>query len=364
MKFFKTLLLTTVIITGCSQSSNTDSLVAPNVTNLEVAPNVTNLEINPYNSALEIKAQDFSSEYDAINLYWDKSEHTDEPIDFRNMTSLKSTSSDIIKQVIIENLLPNTSYSIALKGIGINGQESSFSEVIKTSTSAAFDGFNTRTLQRLNDTGLTTCSTYTEYNLECPQSTVPDQDAEHGRDSLATTSSLSKLGFGNAGFDFTKIDKHGEILPDESKAWSCIRDNVTGNLWETKTNDESYRDVNNTFSWYDSNNSKPGVKNNGACTSVSCDTESYIAQFNQDMICGYDTWRLPKINDIISISDFNVNNKRLLLFTDDDYKKYWTSITFPSTNYDYAMIVSSSGSNLVDRESKATPNHIILMTEW
>jgi len=84
----------------------------------------------------------------------------------------------------------------------------------------------------LNDTGVTGCTDFTNLNQPCPVATLPNQDADQGRDADARNGLLTKAGFGEAGFDFTKLDGNGAALPDNTAAWNCIKDNVTGLTWE------------------------------------------------------------------------------------------------------------------------------------
>jgi len=90
----------------------------------------------------------------------------------------------------------------------------------------------------LNDTGITTCSNETENNLTCPQTDYPGQDAEYGRDVTHNDDSD-----GHAGFSFTKIDENGDDLPASATSWNCVRDNVTGLIWEVKTDDGGLREI-------------------------------------------------------------------------------------------------------------------------
>ena len=69
----------------------------------------------------------------------------------------------------------------------------------------------------LNDTGITQCATDTQNNLPCPQAGFPSQDAETGRDAQQTAGTLTKVGGGSAGFDFTKLDSGGTRYPTAIK---------------------------------------------------------------------------------------------------------------------------------------------------
>ena len=70
--------------------------------------------------------------------------------------------------------------------------------------------------------------------------THPSQDARYGRDAQA----MARIGGGEAGFDFTALNASGQTTPPTSGATPhpCVRDNVTGLVWEVKTADGGLRD--------------------------------------------------------------------------------------------------------------------------
>ena len=95
----------------------------------------------------------------------------------------------------------------------------------------------------LNDTGITWSGNYASgNNTECIASTTPDgdnvvaaQDCSHGRDATHNDDSD-----GHAGFSYTKLDSNGVPLANQNAdyattPWACVRDNVTGLIWEVKT---------------------------------------------------------------------------------------------------------------------------------
>jgi len=101
----------------------------------------------------------------------------------------------------------------------------------------------------LNDTGLLIGGNYpTGNNADCSGETVSEQDCSTGRDKQAADGNLSKIGSGQAGFDFTKLGSDGTPLAIQNQTWddlgnensgtqwSCVKDNHTGLIWETKVN--------------------------------------------------------------------------------------------------------------------------------
>ena len=93
------------------------------------------------------------------------------------------------------------------------------------------------TSHSINDTGISTWGNANNSALSASPTGFPSQDADVGRDARARAGNLVKVGGGSAGFDFTKLDARGNPLVGSALSWSCVRDNVTGLVWEIKTND-------------------------------------------------------------------------------------------------------------------------------
>lgn len=169
-----------------------------------------------------------------------------------------------------------------------------------------------------NDTGANRCATNSLDNQNCPQSSFPDQDGDHGRDSLARAGQLAKLGGGEAGFDFTKISNSGNPLPASAALgsgtndWACTRDNVTGLIWEVKVNNASHlRHMDHRYFWYStdagSNGGVPGSgPGSGRCnnTLARCQTQDYVEAVNTQGLCGYNDWRMPTLDEISGIMNY------------------------------------------------------------
>jgi hypothetical protein len=158
----------------------------------------------------------------------------------------------------------------------------------------------------LNDTGQTACQNDTGVVSPEP-STHPRQDCTRGRDAAAAAGVLPKTGAGSAGFDYTKIAADGSDLPVSATSWSCVRDNLTGLIWELKTNGAmpDLRDRRWTYCWYDDihNDNNGGIAGwncrtpEGQCSVENfggvCNTQTYIAAVNAAGLCGHSDWRLP-----------------------------------------------------------------------
>ncbi|MFK5913642.1 MAG: DUF1566 domain-containing protein [Woeseiaceae bacterium] len=219
----------------------------------------------------------------------------------------------------------------------------------------------------INDTGILTCGDYaytdsgTNYNvsgsgthsndLNCAtiaaQATQTadgmdadgdivraGQDAVYGRDVTNNDNSD-----GHAGFSFTKLDSSGTALANQTQTfattpWDCVRDNVTGLIWEVKQN-SGLRDPANFYSWYNSTGTNDGggsgTSNTGTCSNSNCDTESFVAAVNASNtgagICGAADWRLPSMEELASIMNNNTTNPTIDVnyFPNTKIDSYWTS---------------------------------------
>lgn len=190
----------------------------------------------------------------------------------------------------------------------------------------------------LNDTGVTGCSNGVANALVCDDASVgtdryPRQDAQAGRDRDRANSSD-----GAAGFSFTKLDAQGAPLLDQSvpyatTPWDCVRDNVTGLVWEVKTDDGTARDQDWTYSWYDSSGrqrpSQFGQPGAGDCVlQDACDTEKYAAAANESQLCGFEDWRLPTRSELLSIVHFGATSAPLIdaaYFANTPSRRFWTA---------------------------------------
>ena len=175
----------------------------------------------------------------------------------------------------------------------------------------------------LNDTGYIYCADADYSNLLCPVANYPNQDAENGRDVTHFDNSD-----GHAGFSYTMLDNQGNALLDSVGDWTCVQDNVTGLVWEVKTDDGGLRDKDWGYSWYNStgrnDGDHAGTSNGGQCfDSSNCDTEKYVAEVNALGLCGASDWRMPHIKELEQLIAFD----RVKPSIDGDY--------FPNTQSDY-----------------------------
>ncbi|MBK1647788.1 DUF1566 domain-containing protein [Rhabdochromatium marinum] len=189
----------------------------------------------------------------------------------------------------------------------------------------------------LNDTGIVRCGDAGSNNVDCPVAGYSGQDAEYGRD--ATNDDPID---GHAGFSFTKLDANGADLPATATAWNCVRDNVTGLIWEVKTDDGGLRDRDWNYSWYNpdptSNGGNTGTQNSGVCEGSDCDTQGFVNAVNAQGLCGASDWRLPKREELRSILSYDRYSPSI----DDSY--------FPNTSFSSVPLFWSASPDAYDSD--------------
>ncbi len=162
----------------------------------------------------------------------------------------------------------------------------------------------------LNDTGITWGGDYSSgNNTTCTSNIASPQDCQQGRDFTHNDDSD-----GHAGFSFTKLDASGNPLAASATSWACVKDNVTGLVWEVKTDDGSIHDKTNNYRW-------GGVTHQGTNYGIYYnDWDALVNGTNSEALCGFTDWRVPITQELMSI----VDNSRYNPAIDTDY--------FPNTN--------------------------------
>ena len=200
----------------------------------------------------------------------------------------------------------------------------------------------------LNDTGIDWGgNSGSGNNSDCSSDMSVPQDCDQGRDADSATNDDTD---GHAGFSFTRLNAGGTTYTgsgDYSKEpWHCVQDNVTGLIWEVKTNDGGLHYKDDTYNWYNTNSSTNGgfagyANNNGGICydydvnseSTYCNTEAFVNRVNNVGLCGSKDWRMPDINELSSI----VNLGRISPSIDTNY--------FPNTSSNHYWSASPSASS-------------------
>lgn len=230
---------------------------------------------------------------------------------------------------------------------------------------------------QLNDTGTLLCSNADQVGQSCPQSGLPGQDAESGRD--AKIANLKKIGGGVGGFDWTKLDAAGKPLTLQNvpwsdtgnetngSRWSCVQDNVTGLIWEIKETTPSHpRYFGHTYSWWMASEQLNGGFAEhtlpGVCTGVTpCETQSYVDWVNQQGLCGHTDWRLPSVRELASIAVLSKEIPALdkHYFSDTVKPRFFTGQTYVGDPSRVWYVYFSDGS--VSSTSKSDASNLRLV---
>ena len=132
---------------------------------------------------------------------------------------------------------------------------------------------------------------------------------------------------------YTKLGQNGVELPDtatQAGGWIMTRDNVTGLIWEIKTDDGTIHDKDNTYTWYDSNpatnGGDPGTPGDGT------DTEDFINALNSANFGGSSDWRMPTIKELSSLVNSSIPSPGPSIdtarFPHTMLSAYWSSTTY------------------------------------
>lgn len=110
---------------------------------------------------------------------------------------------------------------------------------------------------------------------------------------------------------YTKLDGQGNAIPDSASSWAMVKDNVTGLIWEVKSEGGKIQNKNNVYNWNDAQS-------------------VFITQLNELNFGGYSDWRLPTVKELASIvnsgrSDPSINTD---YFPNTMSSRYWSSTVY------------------------------------
>jgi hypothetical protein len=156
------------------------------------------------------------------------------------------------------------------------------------------------------------------------QDAFPGQDAQYGRDRMNASDALDKAGRGEDGFDFTRLNANGDPVDDIDLPFSCVRDNITGLIWEIKTQNVpgDLHDADQLFTWYllENNGNFRGEINEASescnITSQQCNISAFVDAVNSVGLCGFFDWRIPTHYEMQSLMHYGKTQPPLL---DTDY---------------------------------------------
>ena len=153
------------------------------------------------------------------------------------------------------------------------------------------------------DTGQTKCYD-DKKEIPCPSK----GESYYGQDAQYETNKRS----------YTKLDKNGRTLSDSASSWAMVKDNVTGLIWEVKTNDGSIHDKNNKY------------KLEGSIIKFwESSIQNFINKLNSSRFGGFSDWRIPNIKELASISNKGIYDPAIdeQFFPNTMSDFYWSSTT-------------------------------------
>ena len=222
---------------------------------------------------------------------------TESGITLANVSGVEQTL-NATSPITASNLTNGTTYWFAVTSIK-DTTESLLSEEVSATPQAAV---STVTSLPLNDTGITWGGNYSSGNNQsCIGETISAQDCSHGRDVTHNDDSD-----GHAGFSFTKLDSSGSELPASAESWSCVKDNITGLIWEVKSDDGGIHDKDNTYRW--GGLSAIGRDHVNRKGSYYDDWNGLVNGSNSSAFCGYSDWRVPGREALRSIVNYDRSN--------------------------------------------------------
>ena len=206
----------------------------------------------------------------------------------------------------------------------------------------------------LNDTGINWDGNYSSgNNTDCASSNISaPQDCRQGRDFTHNDDSN-----GHAGFSFTRLNADGSkytstgVYADDP--WHCVQDNITGFIWEVKTDDDGLHDKDHLYTWYNTDPATNGGVDGYAdgddaiChgydesnESTYCNTQAFAARVNTASLCGASDWRLPSKEELRSIFDYSRDNPSIdtNYFPNTVPSWFWSSSP-DAGNSNYARLV-------------------------
>ncbi|MDC3190860.1 DUF1566 domain-containing protein [Pseudoalteromonas elyakovii] len=235
----------------------------------------------------------------------------------------------------------------------------------RSDTDTVIIDISPKPLGLINDTGMSDCYNNSQI-IDCDSEDFPSQDADVGRDSVVNQ--LDKVGQGDLAFDFTKMNEYAKELPDDATSFSCVRDNVTGLIWEVKASDTSDERASiNQYTWYLNGTtgvqtgSVKGAANSSCNNSTDCGLQTYIDYVNNSDLCNGTNWRVPTYTELLGLLDYAKQGESTLLNSDffpnqpsdtqlssdsSSFMPYWTSQTAADgTSLSQAYIIDMSSAN-------------------
>jgi hypothetical protein len=164
----------------------------------------------------------------------------------------------------------------------------------------------------------------------------------------------NKGNYGLISRSFSKMDENGNILPDDAGTWAMVRDNVTGLVWEVKTDDESIHDKDNKYHWYN-------VQTDFITVLKNMNEGAGFGGFggNNDSM----SWRLPSRAELLSIAHYQTYvsgmAENFFLNIHPGEGDYYMSGDEKNNSSNLWVVLFGSGTDQYDNMSKTTSRYVI-----
>ena len=192
----------------------------------------------------------------------------------------------------------------------------------------------------------TNIASATSDSYTTPATTVADSGALY---SVAVTNSAGTVTSSTA--DLTVYaTKYSEVANASGGTYDkteCVKDNITGLVWEGKPATGTARLASTTYTNYDSTAS--GQKDDGSnptLAEIDASTNSigYVRSVNTSALCGYTDWYLPtkdELEGLVKGIEFPAIDNAWFLNTAATF--YWTSSIVPAYSTGYARYINFVG---------------------
>jgi hypothetical protein len=125
---------------------------------------------------------------------------------------------------------------------------------------------------------------------------------------------------------FSEVSKPGGGTYTRSE---CVKDEVTGLIWEGKTS-AGLRAGDNTYSNYDDvtkSQRSDGTPPTQAQVAAGTNTVGYANAVNASALCGFTDWRVPTVHELRGIFDYGLDGSATAWFPNSQsgFAVYWTS---------------------------------------
>jgi hypothetical protein len=162
---------------------------------------------------------------------------------------------------------------------------------------------------------------------------------------------------------YSKVANNGADLPASALLgsgagdWACTRENSTGLLWEVKTDDGGLRDMNKTYTNYDSTY--------GSTAQINAATNSIglVNAVNSSSLCAVQGWRMPSKDELSGLVDTNfVPTIDPTFFINTPSSTFWSGspVAGYSSYSSYAWVVTFGG-GYVDYDYRSRVNQVRLV---